>query len=65
LAPTSRKDCPEDITNKASKKNPYNLELAAGRNNNVPVAQINSPTKMPLLYPIFSMSQPAGKAARK
>src|SRR5258707_13370967 len=36
LAPTSKKDCPEDITNNASKKNPYTLELAAGRNSSVP-----------------------------
>src|SRR5712675_1115313 len=40
LAPTSRKDCPDDITNSASKKNPYILELAAGINSSVPAEQM-------------------------
>src|SRR5690348_10585360 len=65
LAPTSRKDCPQDMTNKASKKNAYCLELAAGKNSSVPAEQMSKPTKIPLRYPIFSIKRPAGKAARK
>src|ERR1700689_1979806 len=65
FAPTSRKDCPEDMTKRARRKNQYAREVAAGRNKSVPTAQIRRPIRMPLLYPIFSIRRPAGKAARK
>src|SRR5215470_19120690 len=65
FAPTSRNDCPHDITNNAKRKKLYVRELAAGKNSSVPVAQINRPNKIPFLYPIFSINLPAGNAARK
>src|ERR1700680_1563879 len=53
------------MTNSANKKNPYSLTDAAGMNRRDPVAQVSKPTRIPRLYPIFSISQPAGRAARK
>src|SRR5215469_14819904 len=47
LAPTSRNDCPDDITNSAKRKNAYTPMLAAGINRRAPVAQIKSPARMP------------------
>src|SRR5580704_8925993 len=53
------------MTNSANKKNPYSLTDAAGMNRRDPLAQVSKPTRIPRLYPIFSINQPAGRAARK
>src|SRR5580692_800207 len=65
LAATSRTPWPHAITNRANKKKRYTLADAAGMNKRAPAAQVIKPTRIPRLYPIFSISQPAGRAARK
>src|ERR1700721_2921014 len=65
FAATSRTPWPHAMTNSANKKNPYSLTDAAGMNRRDPVAQVSKPTRIPRLYPIFSINQPAGRAARK
>src|SRR5579859_74407 len=49
LAQTSRKDWPDDMTKRASRKNAYCREVAAGRKSSVPAEQIKRPRRMPRL----------------
>src|SRR6202142_295283 len=65
FAATSKKLCPQAITNSAKRKNSYTREEEAGRKSTAPVAQIHTPARIPFLYPIFSITHPAGNAARK
>ena len=49
---------PKAKINKAVKKKPKDSICAAGKNKNVPTAEINSPNKIPFLYPILLMGSP-------
>ena len=65
LAATCSAVTPAARTISAARNSSNEGALAAGTKSSAPTAMISSPTTMVLLYPIFSMTKPAGMANTK